>query len=516
MAMQNKGYYIKIVEEFVAEYFPSSSGVMLTGSFVSEYFNEYSDLDVIILSKWHYKVFIESYEYSGIKIQIIALPLNDAYDVLRKDYTVRNGALISMLSKGLILSDGKGFLERLKNEAKRLFLNKSYVPKEFLDNERSKLTTIYEDICGLSDADELAFAIADAMPKALNLYFLNNGAWLYSGKSAARKLKSECDQFFNRYTSSLRTFFKDGDKSQAVDLLRGLLVSAGGELHYHTTKTYKDTADHDDIVVYVSPVSNDRELEVLRRIEYAFHVFVGRRLHELRFVSYVNRADGVFGRGLYIIICAPLQTLNEKILPLINQFHFGNPVSVSSGLVDCWSYPHVFNPLLIRGLYTKPVYDFLCHVNEEKFNHQDRVKYALSVLSGFSKHVAVSYDGDVRKIWSSVFDVFWSAHLNKMLPFECIEMVNNLKMRKIKDGYAAILDKGAFSGLDDVPCAFDFAGILEAIWNAQKENGCELYVSEADIMTYSLYKLTNIVMDVVGADSADDKMLVSYSFSQLM
>lgn len=514
--MQDKKYYIEIVEAFIAEYFPSSSGVMLTGSFVSEYFNEYSDLDVIILSKWHNKVFIESYEYRGIKIQIIALPLNDVHDVLRKDYTVRNGALISMLSKGLILCDGKGFLERLKNEAKRLFLNKSYAPKEFLDNERSKLTTIYEDICGLSDADELAFAIADAMPKALNLYFLSNGAWLYSGKSAARKLKSECDKFGVRYTSSLRTFFKDGDKSEVVELLHGLLDSTGGELHYHTTKTYKDTVDHDDIVVYIPPMSNDKELDVLLRIEYAFHVFVGRRMHELQFVSFVNRADGVFSRGLYIIISAPLHELNDEIIPLIHQFHFGNPVSVSSGLVDYWSYPHVFNPLLIRGLYSKPVYDFLCHVNDEKFNHHDRIKFALSVLSGFSKHVAVRFFGERRNFWRSVFDMFWSAHLNKMLPFECIEMVNDLKMRKINDDYTAMLDSGAFSGLDDIPCAFDFAEILEAIRFAQKECGWEPYVSEADVLVYSLYKLTDIVMDVVGADSADDKMLISYSFSQLL
>lgn len=29
--MQDKKYYIEIVEAFIAEYFPSSSGVMLTG-----------------------------------------------------------------------------------------------------------------------------------------------------------------------------------------------------------------------------------------------------------------------------------------------------------------------------------------------------------------------------------------------------------------------------------------------------------------------------------------------------
>lgn len=514
--MQDKKYYIKVVEAFVSEYFPSSSGVMLTGSFVSEYFNEYSDLDVIILSKWHHKVFIESYEYRGIKIQIIALPLNDAYDVLRKDYTVRNGALISMLSKGLILCDGKGFLERLRNEARRLFLNKSYAPKEYIDKERSKLTTAYEDICGLSDADELAFAIADAMPKALNLYFLSNGAWLYNGKSAARWLKSEGDRLREKYVSSLKAFFKNGDKSEVVDLLHGLLDSAGGELHYHTTKTYKETADHDDIVVYVSPVSNDRELEALFKIEYAFHVFVQRRQPELRFVSFVNRTDGVFNRGLYIIITAPLQTLNEAILPLIRQFHFGNPVSVSSGLVDCWSYPHLFNPLLIRGLYSKPVYDFLCRVNQGKFNHHDKTKYALSVLLGVSKHVALNFSGEAQKLWSSVFEMFWSAHLNKMLPFECIEMVNSMKIRKIEGEYASMLDKGVFSDIDDIACAFEPTEVLAAIWMAQKEGGCELYVSEADQMTYCLYKLTDIVMEVVGAESADDKMLISYAFSRLM
>ncbi len=514
--MKNKEHYIEVVNSFVSEYFPNSSGVMLTGSFVSEYFNEYSDLDVILLSKWHYKMFIESYEYEGLKIQIIVLPLTDAREILRKDAMCRNGALISMLNKGLILSDGDGFLERLKSEANILFREKRLAPKEIIEMERSKLTTVYEDICGLSDSDELVFAIADAMPKALTLYFLANGSWLYHGKSAARKLKDDCDPFMERFMSSFKTFFGRGDKSEVLDLLRGVLESAGGELHYYTTKSYKDIADHDDLVVYVSPLGDDRRLEALCQIEYAFHVFAMRRLPGLPYVSFVNSKDGLFNRGLYIVIKSPLKTINEVVLPLIHQFHFGNPVSGSSGLMGCWSYPHIFNPLLIRGLYSKPVYDFLCHVNNGKFNHHDKVKYALSVLLGASKHVAERHVADVRNVWSSVFDVFRSAHLNKMLPFECIEMVNGLKTRKIKDDYDVMLDRGVFADIADVANTFDFAEILEAIRVNQKEGGCEHYVSEADYMAYSLYKLTDVVMDVVGAGSADDKMLVSYSFSQQM
>ena len=422
--MENKEYYVGIVKRFISEYFPNSAGVMITGSFVSDYFNEYSDLDVVILSRWHYKVFVESYEYEGIKVQVIALPLFDAHSILVRDSMSRNGAIISMLSKGLIIYDSKDFLQKLKIDAEKLIGQKRAISKEQLDMERSKLTTLYEDICGVSDREDLVFAIVDAMPKALNMYLLINGSWQYHGKSAARILRSSNDAFLQKYIGALDAFFKIGDKTLVIQLLQELLDAMGGELHYHTTKSYKDVVDSDDMVICISPRSNDKELDVLNRIDYAFHLFIERRCKKLRYVSFVNKEDGLFSRGLYIIINSSKQQLNGEILPLIHQFQFGNPASVSSGLTEHWIYPYTINPLFVRGVYSMPIFDFFYSISSRKYKCADRIQYAIDILSGISKCDIVRNTTSIDTIWGKVFEMFLSSHLNKMLPADCINIVN--------------------------------------------------------------------------------------------
>lgn len=512
--MRSKEYYVDVVKRFIGEYFPNSSGVMLTGSFVSDYFNEYSDLDVIVLSRWHRKMFVESYEFEGQKIQIIALPLSDAHAVLAKDVMSRNGAIVSMLSKGLVLHDGKGILKKLKSYAKAQKDKKFVVPRESLDRERSRLTTVYEDVCGLADREELTFSIADGMQRALNLYLLANGSWQFRGKTAARELRAANDIFLKRYVRAFEAFFKDNDKSLAVDVLRDVLDSLGGELHYHTTKSYKDVVDADDMVVFVAASANDPYCATLRSLEMAFHGFVDRMCKTLDFVSYVNAEDGVLNRGLYVVIKSSRQRLNEEVVPLIQQFQFADPVSMNSGLSEQWSYPHMVNPLLVRAVCSQSLFDFLCSVSRGKFKCEDRLRYASEVLACLSESLRMRGMTNVRCLWASVFEMFLASHLDKMMPSECIEMVNDLKMKKIQSRFDALRATIAQQPCPALMRKFNFDSILVAMRESLREIGSELFEDDSDIIARDIYRLTDVVMDVVGCGSPDDKMLVAYAFSQ--
>lgn len=513
MIMNSKDYYISLVKRFVGEYFPGSVGVMLTGSFVSEYFNEYSDLDVIILSVWHHKTFIESYEYEEIKIQIIALPFYDSHGILLRDSMSRNGAIISMLSKGLILRDDKGHMGKLKSKAMALISQKRFVPKEQLNLERSKLTTAYGDVCGNSDREDLVFSIVDAMPKALNMYYMLNGAWLHHGKSASRELRTTNSAFLKRYVKAVDSFFIDGDKAPIVDLLRGLLDSAGGELHYHTTKTYKEIVDCEDMVVYVAPRSNDRELESLREIERAFHDFIKLRDNALRLVSLINRDDNVMSRGLYIIISSTREQLNDNIVPLIREFHLGNPVSVRSGLIEQWHYPYMLNPLLIHSVFAKPVFDFLCSVNRDKYRCSSKIQYAIELLSGIDKCTEASGALTSQGVWTQVFEIFLSSHVNKMLPSNCMELVCDVKRQKIITDYESMRHELTKQEPPSCPIC-NYGQILNSIQESLGKDSSDLFSRADDLAVLSVYKLANVVLDVIGANSVDDKLIVSYFLSQ--
>lgn len=513
--MCNKDYYINIVKRFINDYFPSSVGVMLTGSFDSEYFNDYSDLDVIILSVWHHKLFIESYEYEGRKIQIIAIPLYESHSMLVRDSMNMNGAIVSMLCKGIILYDGKGYMEKLKAKAIAMMNQKKVVSMEQLDQERSKLTTVYEDICGLSDKEDLVFTIVDAMHKALNMYYLQNGSWLYHGKAASRELRARNDEFLKKYIKALNVFFVDGDKTLIEELLRGLLNTAGGELHYYTTKSYKDVVDCDDMVIYISPQKYDKELMLLYEIEGAFHVYLKRRNKELDYVSFVNHKDGVIKSGLYLIIKATKKFLNDEIIPLIHEFHFGNPVSVRSGLIEQWYYPYTINPLSIQSLYSKSVFDYLCSINRNKYRLSCKIEFAIDMLFGFTECNEIRNVIQSQNIWALVFEMFLSSHVNKMLPSNCAEIVSAIKRDKIQNDYKS-LPKAIIRHEPTLCKSFDYDMILNSILETFDRDSLRLFSQRTDLLAYCIYKLVDVVLDIIGSNSIDDKLIVSYFFSKKM
>lgn len=516
--MKSKEQCIALVNQFIAEYFPNSSGVMLTGSFVSNYFNEFSDLDVILLSVWHRKTFIESYDYNSVKIQIIALPLLDVQGILARDAMSRNGAIISMLSKGQILWDPKGILQNLKTQATALIKQKRVVSREVLDMERSKLTTLFEDICGLQDHEELVFTIADAMPKALNLYLLSKGAWVHQAKSAARDLRESHDDFLLTYVGAFDKFFIHRDKSAIENLISKVLDSAGGKLHFHSTKRYKDVADADNMVVFVSPRTNDASLESLQNLESAFCAFVDRRLPALQYVSFVLYEDGLFNRGLYIIVASTRQQLNEHVIPLIHEFHLGNPASVTSGLSQHWNYPFAINPLEVRNMFAAPFFDLLCKVNREKFRHTNRRLFAIDILGSIVKsdasNCAPCKMSTYFNPWLAVFDMYLSSHLNKMLPSECIDLVGNLKREQIKKEYDNMVTAFGEPKCHSWINGLDLSPILQSIKELNAPGSEALMVSKDEVLSYNLYRFADTLLDVIGACSLDDKMFVAYALGQ--
>ena len=111
--MLSKKYYLEQIKQFIKNYFPNPCGVMITGSFVTKYFNETSDLDVIVLSNLYRNLFIESYLFHGIKIQVIVMPVFDLDSLLLKDLQ-SGGIYIGQLNKGIILKDTNEILHKLQ------------------------------------------------------------------------------------------------------------------------------------------------------------------------------------------------------------------------------------------------------------------------------------------------------------------------------------------------------------------------------------------------------------------
>lgn len=108
------------VKSFLTEYFPHAYGAMITGSFLTEKFNETSDVDIIIPSNIFRSVCIDTYDYDGIKMQCIIFPVFDLESLIQ--YDLKNGGVfICQVSKGIILKDHGNIFENFKAKIQILY-----------------------------------------------------------------------------------------------------------------------------------------------------------------------------------------------------------------------------------------------------------------------------------------------------------------------------------------------------------------------------------------------------------
>lgn len=131
---------------FLTEYFPHAYGVMITGSFLTEKFNETSDVDIIILSNIFRSVCIDTYDYDGIKMQCIIFPVYDLESLIQ--YDMKNGGVfICQVSKGIILKDHGNIFENFKAKIQILYeRGPAQISRFTLNQYRSRLTTRLEDL----------------------------------------------------------------------------------------------------------------------------------------------------------------------------------------------------------------------------------------------------------------------------------------------------------------------------------------------------------------------------------
>lgn len=206
--MKTQQYYIDEVKTFVDEYFPKTSNILITGSFNTPFFNETSDLDIVLISDWHRDTFVEAYEYNRIKMQIIMLPLYDIDGVIYRDIAKGRGAIISMLAKGMIIRDKNNLLKRLNLYCKNLYeRGPVQAKKEVIDRFRAQTTSCIEDLEGTEDFSEQAFTVLEAYNNILRLFLYKKRLWGYNGKAASREIKYRDEAFHYSYISSLDSFF---------------------------------------------------------------------------------------------------------------------------------------------------------------------------------------------------------------------------------------------------------------------------------------------------------------------
>lgn len=288
--METKEFYIKKVNEFVNLYFPNVWGVMLSGSFTTKYFNETSDLDILIFSNLYPRdVFIETYGYENLKMQVLMFPIYNMDRILYSEIAAGNGAYIHMFRKGIILSDRNSFLKKLKQRSGDLYLEgPRHLRKTEYDNLRYKVTSRLEDLKGCDDFSDNFFTAMNVYPLLLSFYFRHKKDWNYEGKTASRELLEKNPDFRQAYIDTFRCFVEGEDKSALINFINDRLDEMGGELHFSYNGHSFETENKDNIVIYISDDENEKQRAKLYILSHKLYRYITKQIPELKVISYVQ------------------------------------------------------------------------------------------------------------------------------------------------------------------------------------------------------------------------------------
>lgn len=348
--MKSKEQIWKEIYSFINEYYADSYGVMVTGSFVTENFNASSDIDIIILSNLFRKVYINTYDYHGLKMQAIVFPVFDLESVLIRDLD-SGGIYLSQIHKGEIIKDRNNMLLDFKKMAESIYIHgPEPISHNSFNQIRAKITTRLEDLEGNGNYNENLFTLIDLYPLIISLYFRTNLLWPYTGKSASRAIEKSDNAFHQHLISSIENFVITKDKRHIIKFVKDFLTSVGGEMHFFSTQEYEDTCNKDYLVVFISSNTNtSRITNEYKALAHKAKDYINKHTKDVTVFPYYCPDKRVYKSGLYIIIYGDKEKLNTDVLPFVEMFHLDLRNSPFRGLVQFFSYPYNVNPLDVFG-----------------------------------------------------------------------------------------------------------------------------------------------------------------------
>lgn len=518
--MNSKQYYIDNIKTFVNEYFPSSNGILITGSFNTPYFNETSDLDIILISNWHRDSFVESYLYNSLKIQVIVLPLYDIDGIIYRDIARGKGAVISMLAKGLVIQDYNHLLERLKQQCSILYERGPMpIQKEIMDSCRAKITSSIEDIEGTEDLGEQIFSIVEAYNNIVKLFFYKTQLWTYDGKGAAREINFRDKPFHDDYISSLDSYFQSHNKQNILCFLKKTLQKCGGELHFNSTRNFKEVCEGNTLVIHIQPCSKDTEYKDVHTLTENFCSFLYKHIKEVNCFSFIRPSNSLYPAGAYIFIIAEHHSFEEYIIPKIRLFHLKDPISMRSGMLDNWQYPFNINPLETFGTsdVQLKVSNYLCNIHSIYMQNSldtsplEDIEKAIYTFQHY-KHLAILQSPkNWNRFWNMIFDIYIKTHLNKMLPTSNLKCISEIKKANIINKFESLYKNNS---INIALHPEQYNQLLEIEQYYINNKGCletvpfsGLYASKEEQLFYAFFKLVDMTLDMY---SITEKALVSY------
>lgn len=410
---------LSVLKRFTEHYFPHNYGIMLTGSILTEFFNDESDIDVIYLSNLYRNIFIESYHFEGIKFQAIVLPLYDLENVIRRDTDLGNGIYVHQLNSGKIIYDPMGMLKTLKSKVEQVYAQGPNMMSRFKFNQlRSRITSRLEDLKGSNDISDNIFTLFDLYPRITDIFFQEHRQWAFHGKSASREIKRIDSDFHSEMIEGLKALIQEGDKSKAIGFVSKFLNSIGGEIHFYSTREFTNSVSSDCLVIFIAdnaiPMLKTLAAKTVQEIKNA----ILSHRDDITTISYYNPDGRIYRSGTYVICYGSCDTLNYDILPRLEMFHLNLYSSNLLPIAKNLYYPYSVNPLDNCGdLSQQRKIASVLMMIQEKSKQQEKYSFCMHVIEQIQKLTILNNNANLLHIfWQKAYSFFEKSSNIEFLP----------------------------------------------------------------------------------------------------
>ncbi|MET7639279.1 nucleotidyltransferase domain-containing protein [Streptomyces sp. NPDC005438] len=189
--MNDSDALISQARSLVADRFPHALGALLGGSAARGRASATSDLDVVVLLPDGDPSRREVVRHEGTLAELFLHTAEDAPRHFERDRGLRRGTVLFLYDEGLVLTDPRGRLARVREQA-RAVLAAGPPPLTPDEGERARylLTSFVDDLADTPSTERgEQLALADfTLREAAHLLTAHHGAWTGIGKWLPRRL----------------------------------------------------------------------------------------------------------------------------------------------------------------------------------------------------------------------------------------------------------------------------------------------------------------------------------------
>jgi predicted nucleotidyltransferase len=225
----------------INEIFPDCKGAILGGSSVRGEETATSDLDIIVISDELDSSKRESFHFRGWPVELFVHTIDSCRRYFRNDVERARPTLPRMAAEGIVLK-GEEYLREIRKEA-ALMLAAGPLPwsEAELTLKRYFLTDVLEDFIGSTKRHESLFIAGKLAELAHEFVLRGNKQWIGQSKWIYRELSNFDPLLAGRFAESFESFYRNGEKEPAIDLVDDIMKPFGGRCFDGFTLKGKDS-----------------------------------------------------------------------------------------------------------------------------------------------------------------------------------------------------------------------------------------------------------------------------------